>query len=73
MIIDDLKEDLFQAVFPKNQIIDIGWHPEFCENGTFKVSVIKVYNWEHPAFSDKVKNWEELHKAISIALEKLET
>jgi hypothetical protein len=71
-IIDDLKEDLFQAVFPKDQIIDIGWHPEFYENGTFRVSLIKAYDWEHPIFSDQAKNWEELYNAISCALDKLE-
>ena len=37
MIVNYLKEDLFQAVFPYEQIIDIGWYPEFCENGTFRV------------------------------------
>jgi hypothetical protein len=73
VIIDNLKEDLFQAIFPQNKIIDIGWHPEFCQNGTFIVSLIKAYDWEHPIFSDKAKNWGELHEVISIALEKLET
>lgn len=72
MIVDDLKEDLFQAVFPHDQLIDIGWHPEFCENGTFRVSLIKAYDWEHPAFSEKAKSWTELNKAISNALNKLE-
>jgi hypothetical protein len=72
MIIDDLKEDLFQAVFPHGQLIDIGWYPEFCENGTFRVSLIKAYDWEHPAFSEKAKSWTELNKAISNALNILE-
>ncbi|MHC8334376.1 hypothetical protein [Pseudomonas sp. LB3P25] len=72
MIIDDLKEDLFQAVFPHDQIIDIGWYPEFCENGTFRVSLIKAYDWEHPTFSDKARSWTELNKAILNALNKLE-
>lgn len=72
MIVDDLKEDLFQAVFPHDQLIDIGWYPEFCENGTFRVSLIKAYDWEHPAFSEKAKSWTELNKAISSALNKLE-
>ncbi|WLG42806.1 hypothetical protein [Pseudomonas sp. FP1740] len=72
MIADDLKEDLFQAVFPHDQLIDIGWYPEFCENGTFRASLIKAYDWEHPAFSEKAKNWTELNKAISNVLNKLE-
>ncbi|MEO8647201.1 hypothetical protein [Pseudomonas sp.] len=72
MIVNDLKEDLFQAVFPHEQIIDIGWYPEFCENGTLRVSLIKTYDWEHPIFSDKAKNWKELHQVIFNTLNKLE-
>ena len=72
MIVDDLKEDLFQAVFPHDQLIDIGWYPEFCEDGKFRISLIKAYDWEHPAFSEKAKNWTELNKAISNTLIKLE-
>jgi hypothetical protein len=72
VIIDDLKEDLFQALFPHDQILDIGWYPEFSENGTFRVSLIKSFDWENPTFSDKAKNLEELHKAISNALKMLE-
>lgn len=47
MIVNDLKEDLFQAVFPHEQIIDIGWYPEFCENGTFRCvpGVISLKYW----------------------------
>lgn len=29
-VVNDLKEDLFQASFPFEQIIDIDWCPEFC-------------------------------------------
>ncbi|EJM18543.1 hypothetical protein PMI21_02115 [Pseudomonas sp. GM18] len=72
MIVDDLKEDLFQAVFPHDQFIDIGWYPEFCENGAFRISLIKANDWEHPAFSEKAKNWTDLNKEISNALNKLE-
>lgn len=70
--VDSLKEDLLQAVFPNDQILDIGWYPEFCENGTFRGFLINEYDWEHPTFSDRARNWEELHKAISNALKTLE-
>jgi hypothetical protein len=72
IIIDDLKEDLFQAVFPHDQLIDIGWYPEFCEDGTFKVSLIKSHDWEQPIFSEKAKNWKELQQVISNVLIKIE-
>lgn len=72
-VVDDLKEDLLQASFPHEQIIDIGWHPEFCENGSFKVSLIKNFNWEQPISTSKAKNWSELHTAILETLKSLET
>ncbi|MDI2595086.1 hypothetical protein NYP20_10575 [Pseudomonas sp. N3-W] len=72
LIVDDLKEDLFQAAFPHDQIIDIGWYPEFCESGSFRISLIMAYDWEHPAFIDTAKSWPELDEAVTSALKKLE-
>ncbi|WP_248805110.1 hypothetical protein [Pseudomonas sp. MWU13-2100] len=73
LIIDDLKEDLFQATFPFEQIIDIGWYPEFCKNGEFRISLIKDSDWNNPIFSEKAQNWTELNSAIFNALKKLKT
>lgn len=35
IIADQLKEDLFQATFPHELLLDIGWHPEFDEKRLF--------------------------------------
>ncbi|WP_085712123.1 MULTISPECIES: hypothetical protein [unclassified Pseudomonas] len=72
-IVDELKEDLFQATFPFQQIIDIGWYPEFSENGEFKVSLVSNSNWEKPIHSEKAKNWTELKNAIENTLKKVQT
>ncbi|AZD05693.1 hypothetical protein C4K26_0259 [Pseudomonas chlororaphis] len=71
--IDELKEDLLQASFPHDQIIDIGWYPEFCENGSFKVSLIKNLNWEQPISTNRAKDWNELYTAVLNTLKNLET
>lgn len=67
-IIDELKEDLLQATFPKNELLDIGWYPEFCENGAFRVSLIQDLDWEHPLFCKTIKSWPELSTAVKDAL-----
>lgn len=72
-IVDELKEDLFQAALPFEQIIDIGWYPEFSEHGAFKVSLISNFNWEKPIYSEKAKDWAELKNAIKNTLKKVQT
>ncbi|POA31028.1 MULTISPECIES: hypothetical protein [unclassified Pseudomonas] len=73
IILDELKEDLFQAALPFQQIIDIGWYPEFSEQGAFKVSLISNFNWEKPIYSEKAKDWTELKNAIKNTLKKVKT
>lgn len=40
LITDELREDLLQASLPHEQIIDIGWYPEFDKNAAFRISLI---------------------------------
>jgi hypothetical protein len=71
IIIGDLKEDLFQASFPAEQILDIGWYPEFCEGGQFRISLILNQNWEKPDYTENAKSWAELETALDRTLEKI--
>ena len=43
-----LKEDMLQAKYDNDFIIDVGWYPSFDENGQFQVRVIKDHQWEPP-------------------------
>ncbi|AKJ98446.1 hypothetical protein VM99_10370 [Pseudomonas chlororaphis] len=70
-ISNELKEDLFQASFPFEQIIDIGWYPEFCESGFFRVSLILECNWDAPVYSEEAKDWVELAVALTNTLKKV--
>lgn len=71
LITDDLKEDLLQASLPLEQIIDIGWYPEFSENGSFRISLISDQNWESPTHSESAKTWAELERALDHTLNKI--
>jgi hypothetical protein len=68
LITDQLKENLLQAGFRFGQIIDIGWYPEFSENGSFRVSLISNQNWESPIYCETAKTWTDLYQAITNAL-----
>jgi len=70
IIVDELKEDLFQAALPFQQIIDIGWYPEFSEHGAFKVSLISNFNWEKPIYSEKAKKLDRAKKCNQEHFEK---
>ncbi|WP_431145855.1 hypothetical protein [Pseudomonas alvandae] len=71
LLIDDLKEDLFQVSFPLDQILDIGWYPEFCKDGHFRVVLISESNWDTPIHCEYAKNWAELEEVLTNALDKL--
>ncbi|WP_314065390.1 hypothetical protein [uncultured Vagococcus sp.] len=43
--VDLLKEDLFQVEYKGRYIIDVGWYPEFDKDGSFKILVVKNYDW----------------------------
>ncbi|MDM1528404.1 hypothetical protein [Myroides odoratimimus] len=63
-VIDELKEDLLQAAFDNQIILDIGWYPEFDINGHFSVQVIANYNWEAPLYKENCKSFTCLETAV---------
>lgn len=54
--IDLLKEDLFQVNYNDEYIVDVGWFPEFNENGSFRICVIKDFNWEVPLYEKRCRD-----------------
>jgi len=42
---DSLTEDMFQADYPNNYVIDVGW---YLGVNKFRIYVIKDSNWEEP-------------------------
>ncbi|MBF0715692.1 hypothetical protein [Gemelliphila palaticanis] len=45
----ELHEDLLQLFNEKaNLIIDLGWYPNYDENGNYILLLIKNYDWDYP-------------------------
>jgi hypothetical protein len=59
-VIDFLKEDLFQAVYPNQVLIDIGWYPSFDKTGAFQISIIKNSDWATPVYFQEAKSVSRL-------------
>jgi len=66
--LSELKEDLAQANFPRGLIIDIGWYPEFSEDGTFCVKVVHGKQWDQPAMQERSPTVQGLLLAINRAI-----
>ena len=73
--VDLLKEDLLQVSYHNNYILDIGWYPEFDEEGIFRVSVIKDYEWNNPIIQKSCRDlkvlYEYVHECINFIQTKL--
>lgn len=67
----ELKEDILQITFQNWSILDVGWRPSFEINGSFKLLLIKDYNWDNPIYSDSLSSVSELKKSIGIAISKI--
>ena len=67
--IDNLKEDLLQVVYDNDYLIDLGWYPEFDEKGSFKISVVKDYQWDNPAFQKNFSTLDELERYLCECIE----
>ncbi|MDY1039352.1 hypothetical protein [Lelliottia sp. CFBP8978] len=67
--VNKLDEDLFQLTFNNGNVIDVGWHPAFEEDGEFIIQVVSNDDWEEPIFKSS-SNWDknELIEKIDEAL-----
>lgn len=45
-----LKEDLLQASYGAEFLLDVGWYSTSESSGAFKILVIQNYDWERPIF-----------------------
>ncbi len=62
--LDKLKEKLLEIKY-KNYTVEVGWFPAFDINGTFKVVVVKDFNWEKPCFYKESKNIDKLYRDVN--------
>jgi hypothetical protein len=65
---DVLKEDILQITYKNGEsaeyVLDVGWYPEFNENGRFIVKVIVNYDWEKPLYCEECRDLETLKSLL---------
>lgn len=62
--INSLKEDLFQINYSDEYIIDVGWYPEFDETGSFRICIVKDFDWETAIFEKRCKDISSLNQLM---------
>lgn len=62
------KEDLLQVKLDDNHLVDVGWSPEFDENGFFTIQVIRSKDWENPLIKRTEKEFEQLVSVLKSIL-----
>ena len=70
--IDSLKEDLLQVEYGEHLLLDVGWYPEFDEEGAFQVVVIEDRDWETPLWIKPAHTLAELSEQIIEAQRELQ-
>ncbi|MEK4043322.1 hypothetical protein NSU18_06630 [Paenibacillus sp. FSL H8-0048] len=64
------KEDILQVRYKKNNVIDLGWYPEFdLEEGYFKLIIVKKDDWLNPIFCKTTKSIKEVRDFIAEAVD----
>lgn len=71
--INNLKEDLFQAVYRDKYILDVGWYPEFDRGGEFIIYAIKDFDWEHPRVIKKCRDISRLEECFFEVLDEVDS
>lgn len=61
------KLDMLQISFGDRFILDVGWQPDFDQNGHFVVRAIQDYDWLNPLVKIKPRSLKTLKKAIEKA------
>jgi len=65
---DDLKEDILQLVNTNQEIlVDLGWYKKD-EMGSYRISVVKSYDWDNPVIIKSYDKEIEVISAIEILL-----
>lgn len=65
---DSLMEDLLQVEYENGYLIDLGWYPEYDENGKFILQLIKNDNWKKPIYKKQSRDWEQIKKSLLKAI-----
>lgn len=62
-----LKEDMLQVEFAGGLLLDVGGYPAFDVAGGFRISVIKLYDWDRPVIALTARETDELIEKLTLA------
>ncbi len=65
--LDGLKEDLAQVSYGE-RVLDVGWYPEFSDEGEFVVRVVRGANWDEPLFEESCRTVAALLSCLKAAI-----
>lgn len=65
--VDDLKEDLAQITYG-DRVLDVGWYPEFSDEGEFVIRVVRGTNWDDPLFQESCRTVDDLLSCLKAAI-----
>ena len=68
-----LKEDILQVSYDNDYLIDIGWYPEYELEGSFRVSVIKDYQWNNPILQKSCRDLNSLDEHLNECIKLIES
>lgn len=71
--IDLLKEDMLQVSYDNGYLIDVGWYPEFDEEGNFRVYLIKDLQWDNPILQKSCRDLNLLDEYIHECINRIES
>jgi len=63
------KQDLLQIVFNDRYLVDVGWYPDFNEQGHFRLVVIQGIDWDNPLMKETCRNYYELKNYLQKAID----
>lgn len=66
--LDDLKEDLAQAEYAGDLVLDVGWYPSFSKEGSFVVRVVSIHDWDTPLYLGRFATAAELLASLPQAV-----
>lgn len=67
-------EDVFQVNYNSDDThytIDVGWYPSFSPEGSFRIVIVKDYDWDDDSllYDKRTRDYRQLHKYMEECVE----
>ena len=69
----ELNEDLLQIDYSDKEgncyVLDVGWYPEFNENGMFRIVLVRNFDWVNPVLV-RTSNIKDINDVLADCVER---